>query len=492
MTNKLLNSLKEETNYGLTQNGATKHLSTLDKVLDMFAFGGAYRQRTDADCIHLFKKAFEEDKELTLKCLFYLRDCREGTGERRFFRVCIKWLANNYPEIVKLNLENIPFFGRWDDLFVLYETPCKADMIILIKNQLLLDLKSETPSLLGKWMPSEQASSHKTKELAERFRISMGMTKRTYRKMLSTLRKKINIVERLMSENKWNEIDFSKIPSKAGLKYKDAFARRDIVKEKYRNFVTNDSLSFNADVLYPYEIVRKVLNNRYLGADDTERLAINKYWESMKDWIEGKETNTLCVVDTSGSMTLGLGSVRPIDVAISLGIYFGEKAKGPFQNHYISFASRPQLIEIQGIDFFDKVERIYQTNLCDNTNIERVFDLLLRVAIGNNLTQSDLPERIIVISDMEFDAGTNKSYSQSCTLMEGIAKEWEERGYKLPDLVYWNVNSHEDNIPDLRPGVSFVSGCSPSIFSTIMTGKTGYDLMMEVLNKERYSVIRIR
>lgn len=493
--NKLLDSLKEETNYGLTQNGAVKHLSTLNKVLDMFAFGGAYRNRSEVDCIHLFKEAFEEDPELALKCLFYLRDCRGGQGERRFFRVCLKWLANNYPEVVKLNIENVSLFGRWDDLFVLNETRCRKEMIDFIKSQLVLDVNSKTPSLLGKWMPSEQASSYKTKQLAEEFRLALGMTNRTYRKMLSELRSRINIVEKLMSEGKWNDIEFDKIPSKAGLKYKNAFARHDIIKEKYRSFVTKNETSFNTNVLYPYEIVREALKARYYALDDTERIAVNKYWSDMKDWTEGRESSALCVVDTSGSMTWGnKNGVLPIDVAISLGIYFGERAKGPFQNHYVSFSRDARLIEINGVDFIDKVKRIYDTNICEDTNIKSVFDLLLNTALKNKLPQSELPERIIVISDMEFNDANYDCYScgELRTLMENIAVKWQEHGYRLPDLIYWNVDAKSDNIPDLRPGISFVSGCSPSIFTTIMTGKTGMELMMEILNKERYSVVRIK
>jgi hypothetical protein len=204
------------------------------------------------------------------------------------------------------------------------------------------------------------------------------------------------------------------------------------------------------------------------------------------------------MVDTSGSMSWHENNgATPIDVAISLGLYCAEKANGPFANHYISFSSRPQLIECRGNDFCDKVYRIYQTNLCENTNIEAAFDMLLNTAITNRVPQSDMPKNIVVISDMEFDAARGYNpynrygYNTAAeTLMEGIARKWQVHGYEMPHLIYWNVDARQNNIPMLGNGpISYVSGFSPSIFQTIMTGKTGYDLMMEVLNKERYAVI---
>jgi hypothetical protein len=193
-------------------------------------------------------------------------------------------------------------------------------------------------------------------------------------------------------------------------------------------------------------------------------------------------------------MTCGYGnSIRPIDVAISISLYTAERAKGPFHNHFISFSSRPTLIETTGVDFCDKVYQIYRQNLCENTNIEATFDLVLNTAITNHLSQDDLPETLIVISDMQFDAATNRyGYSSNNTLMENIERKWNNAGYKMPHLVYWNVNAATGggNIPMKdKDGITYVSGASPSIFTQIMTGKTGIQLMYDTLNQARYSVI---
>ena len=318
------------------------------------------------------------------------------------------------------------------------------------------------------------------------------------------LRTRINIVEKLMSENRWDEIEFDKIPSKAGMIYKNAFARRDIIKTKYEKFAKDTTTKVNAKTLYPYEVVKEAIkvmhSNSYysygrnsVALDNVDRLMVNKYWDNLADYFDGASLNALCMVDTSGSMTCGSADVKPIDVAVSLGLYCAEKARGPFAGHYISFSSRPQLIECTGVDFCDKVHRIVSTNLCQNTNIEAAFDMVLNTAIRNHVPQDDMPKNIIVISDMEFDQARDYSvrHQSNTTLMENIARKWQNSGYQMPHLIYWNVNARTNNIPMLgKDAISFVSGFSPSIFQTIMSGKTGYDLMMECLNKERYAVIK--
>lgn len=487
-----LNALKNDTNLTYTENGALTHKTSMNALMDMFAMGAAYRSRSEEDCILLFKNAYMENPEYALKCLFYIADCRGGQGERRFFRVCAKWLANYDTEAMKRNLQYIPEYRRWDDLYCFVGTKLQKDAFNLMKHQLALDMECKTPSLLAKWLKSENTSSQKSRELANLTRIAFGMTHKQYRKTLSILRQRINIVERLMSENRWDEIEFDKIPSRAGLIYKNAFARRDIIKEKYESFAKSETTTVNAKALYPYEVVDKAVKISHVSMDNVDRLMINKYWDNLTDYFNDKTFNGLAVVDTSGSMTWHGGAAAPINVAISLGLYCAERAKGPFAGHYVSFASRPQLIKVEGVDFVDKVKRIYQTNLCDNTNIEATFDMLLNTALNHNMSQEDLPENILIISDMEFDTARGR-YGRSNdtkTLMENIERKWRAYGYQMPKLVFWNVEARQNNIPmTVKDGISFVSGMSPTIFEQLMTGKTAFDLVMEVLNNERYAVI---
>ena len=515
--NTFMNGLKNANNFTLTENGGVTHKSTRSDLLDMFAMGAAMRKRSDADVILMFRKAFAENPAYALKCLFYIRDARGGQGERRFFRVVMKDLATYNTDAAKRNLKFVPEFGRWDDLYIFVGTPLENDALHLMKEQLALDVQCKTPSLLAKWLKSENTSSADSRYLANKTRVYLGMSHKQYRKTLSILRQRINVLERLMSAGKWDEIEFDKIPSRAGMIYKNAFARHDLERAKnenvqtYADFAKDTTKKVNAKVLYPYECVAEAVKAAgcsgygydYFGrrnnvSDDTNRAIVNKYWDNLADYFNGASFNGLAVVDTSASMR-GSDASAPINVAISLGMYCAEKAKGPFAGHYVSFSSRPQLISVEGVDFVDKVYRIYRTNLCENTNIEATFDMLLNTAIANHCAQDDLPQNIIVISDMEFDRGTGYygwnarsiSSSNAETVMEGIAKKWAAHGYTLPHMIYWNVDARQNNIPqDLGNGrVSYVSGMSPSIFSTIMTGKTGYDLMMEKLNSERYAAI---
>lgn len=501
--NKFMNGLQNGANFTYTENGGVTHKTTRSDLLDMFAMGAAMRTRSDDDVKLMFRKAYAENAEYAMKCLFYIRDVRGGQGERRFFRVCMKDLAQSNPIAAKQNLEHIAEFGRWDDLYMFVGTPLEASAFGLMKKQLVLDVQCKTPSLLAKWLKSENTSSADSRHLANKTREFFGMTHKEYRKTLSVLRERINVLERLMSENRWDEIEFDKIPSRAGMIYKNAFARRDIIKAKYEAFAKDETTKVNAKTLYPYECVSAATKGMSgydyrMSMSDIDRAMINKYWANLADYFNGKPFNGMAVVDTSGSMR-GSEASAPINVAISLGMYCAEKAQGPFAGNYISFSSRPQLIAVEGTDFCDKVSRIYRTNLCENTNIEATFDLLLDTAIQNNCSQEDLPQNLIVISDMEFDQATGNggwgrrsglSTSNAETVLEGVARKWAAHKYQMPHLIFWNVQARQANIPMLGNGpISYVSGFSPSIFESILSGKTGYDLMMECLNKERYAVI---
>ena len=500
--NTFMDSLVRTTNFTETENGAVAHKSTLNKIYDMFALGGAYRNRTDEDCILLFKNALEEDETLALKCLFYLRDIRGGQGERRFFRVCFNWLAKNYPEIARRNLVNLAEYGRYDDLYCVVGTSVEKDMFALIKEQLEKDIASMNESekagvsLLAKWLKSENASSKETKMLGNKTRIALGLTHKAYREILSALRTRINIVEKLMSERRFDEIEYSKIPSKAGLIYRNAFAKRDA--ERYKEFMASKETKVNAGVNYPYEMVREVtkhLNHYYWQEDykwtEEERNALQKFWDQQKDYLQGKPCKMMGVIDTSGSMTgARWRTVAPIDVAISIGMYAAERVGGPFKNHFISFASQPQLIEIEGIDFVDKVKRIYDKNLVDNTNLRAAFDLIKNIALQPGVNLDDVPNTLVVVSDMEIDGGSYwRSEATRVTEMESIRNEWKSLGLPMPHLVYWNVNARNNLILD-NSEATYVSGCSPVIFESIISGKSGWDLCYDKLMSERYAQVK--
>lgn len=417
-----------------------------------------------------------------MKIFFFI-----AQGERRFFRVCMKWLASTHTEAARRNLKYIPEFGRWDDLYVFEGTKLHNDAFNLMKEQFMLDLNCKTPSLLAKWLKSENASSYESRRLGEVTAKYFGLTHKQYRKSLATLRTRINIVEKLMSENRWDEIEFDKIPSKAGIIYKNAFARRDMIKAKYEKFAKSEDTKVNASVLNPIDIAEKILGRGYWSTSlsTTDRLMLQKYWDNLKDYYNGKEERGIAVVDVSGSM-----NGQPLNAAVSMGAYIAERGKGPFQNHFITFSNSPKLVEFKGVDITDKFLRARSADWQMNTNIQAVFNLLLRTAQQNQVPQSEMPERIYIFSDMEFDRCTGLYSEEGMnTLLEKIAIQWRNAGYEMPSLIFWNLNARQENIPALGGRFSYISGFSMNMVENILSGKDGYSLMMDKLDSERYSVI---
>lgn len=503
--NTFMNQMIKDDNITYTENGGLTRKTTYSKVLDLFAVGAAYRERSDSDVILLFKNAFEENQSLAMKCLFYIRDILEGQGERRFFRVAFRWLCENYPTAAESNLSNIPAFGRWDDLIYSTEgTPVETAAFNIIKHQLALDIQCQTPSLLAKWLPSINASSVETKRLGRKLANYLNMTEKQYRKILSTLRKKINVLECLMSANRWEEIEFDKIPSKAGIIYKNAFARRDIIAKKYEAFAKNKDTKVNAKALYPHDIAHRVFYDWSIKGetyDSPNRLMLQKYWDNLKDFYNGREENAIAVVDVSGSM---YGT--PMEAAVSMGAYVADKSCGPFANYFITFSEYPQLVKFEGIDIVDKFNKCINADWGMNTNIKAVFDLLLDTAKKEKVKTEDMPQKLYIFSDMEFDEcvtfskpAMNKrgreqfSYASSVeeinSDLENIKKEWAAAGYKFPKVIFWNLNARHTNIPAIGDGFSYVSGFSPSMIDTLFSGKDGYDLMLEKLLSDRYIAV---
>jgi Domain of unknown function (DUF2828) len=482
----MLNHLQNHFNETTTENGAFAYKSTKSDVLDLFSQGGAYRNRTDNEVAQLFSKAFAENPLLALKTLFYLRDVKGGQGERRFFRVALKHLALHNQEALRKNLHLVPEFGRWDDLWVLLDTRLKDDVANLVRIQLVKDKKSDNPSLLAKWMPSENASSYTTKKYAKILREAYGVTPKQYRKLLSQLRKQISLVETKLTEKNYGAIEYDKLPSKAGMIYRNAFLRNDNVR--YTDFL--DKLSsgekkINSSTLYPYEITSKAMG--VYGYNQSEVQLLDGMWNNLPDYIGDNKENSIAVVDVSGSM-----SGRPMEVAISIGLYLAERNEGIFHNNFFTFSERPQLVTVKGTNIVEKVQNMRRADWGYSTNIESVFNQILDVAVTYNVPQEEMIEKLYIISDMQFNQADGNAKAH---LFKRLEKKYAQHGYKLPSLVFWNVDARNDNTPFTMNdfGVQLVSGFSPSIFTTLMSGEvtTPYDLMLEVINSERYAEVTV-
>lgn len=501
-----MDNLKTELNNQTqrTENGAIGFKTTGTALLDLNFAVSSLRNKTEDDIESKYVDAFYEDKLMAVKWLFYLRDREEGMGERRSFRVMLKYLSSNHPEIAKAILSLIPEYGRFDDLFCLIDSTLKYDVVALIKKQLNEDAKNmmenKPISLLAKWMPSIYASSSKTRKLARVFRNEFGMTSEQYRKMLSKLRKYLDVVEVKMSAKEWNKINYSTVPSRANLVYNNAFLRND--EERRRAYLSalergDKNVKINASVLFPHDIVHKYTDGSWRIRIAEKNTAFEELWKALPDFVKEQE-NTLCVADGSGSMTSRVGgtNVTALDVANALVIYFAERSSGQFKDKYITFSENPKLVDFSKAKTLkEKLEIALRHNEVADTNIEAVFDLILKTAIKNNMTQDELPQNILILSDMEFNscAVTNARYGRpNKTLFNTFAKKYANHGYKLPRLVFWNICSRTGTIPvkqnDL--GVALVSGFSPAIVKMVLSNSIDpYECLLEQLNTERYQPV---
>lgn len=498
--NEVQKTLNNKYNYSITENRALGFRTTGKELLDLNFQVASLRGASEVDITNRFMRAFYEDQMLAMKWLFYSRDVRGGLGERRLFRIVVSYLIKNQPEIAEAIIKLIPEYGRFDDLMIYVHTESFNRMLLVIRNQLKQDLMNyanDKPiSLLCKWLPSINTSSVDSVGKARIIARALGMDDRTYRKTLSELRAYIKIVEADMSAGRWGAIDYASVPSKANLLYKNAFIKHD--KERREDFlqkVEKGEAKINAGVLYPHDIV-----HQYVEIADIWNMTLKKkdqtleeLWKALPNLIKDDDS-TIVVADGSGSMMSRLGgdtSVLAIEVANALAIYFAEKCEGEFKNKYITFSNRPQLVDFsKATTLRDKIQIALMHDEVENTNIKAVFELILKTAINAQMSQRELPKNILIISDMEFDScGGNRLNSR---LFETITQNYAEAGYKIPRLIFWNVNSRTKTIPVIENdlGVALVSGFSVNIVKMVMSNKTDpYEILLETLNSERYNAI---
>ena len=487
-----------EDNVSVTENGALGYKTTGKNLLDLNFAITSLRNETENGIWDRFLAAYNENPDLALAWLFFARDPRGGTGERRLFRVIFPRFSSRNPSVAVNLLKFIPEYGRWDDLIhVIDKTGSKIvreAALKLLCDQLAKDIadaaEGKPISLAAKWLPSENSSSRDTKRLAKLLRAAFDMTPRKYRRTLSALRRHIDVVERKMSANEWQDINYQGVPSKAMLNYRKAFLNHDEDGfQAYLEAVKSGEAKIHSGTLFPHEIYHAYPKG---GLDET----LEAQWKALPNTVP-PDKGTLVVVDGSGSMTDRVSAnatVSCLDVSRSLGIYFAERLTGPYKDHFITFSSHPEMVYLHpNLSLMGKIDIMRQHNDCSNTNIEKVFDLVLKTAVKHRLSQSELPANILVISDMEFDDVANHRWDGTPrvdqTLFNQLADRYEQAGYKLPRLAFWNVCSRTGTIPLIENelGVALVSGFSPSIADMVMSGKLDpWECLVDKLTSERY------
>jgi hypothetical protein len=498
------------TNLTYTENLALTYRSTLDPLLDFYYHAAAKRvtrpsDPNAADVLALFRKAYQANPVLAAVALFHLRDVRGGKGERTAARLCFDWLRDNHPDAFAKLIPLLPEYGRWDDVLAYHDHPVVRDLVI---SQLRADLTDDKPSLLAKWMPSNQArkwmpsnqaSNRDRRKLADAWRDVIFTTpdgkpikrhSQQYRLLLSNLRARLKIVERQMSAQQWGEINYPAVPSQAMLKYRSAFKRHDPERyEQYLQRAQAGEAKMNTATLAPYQIVHAIMKAKPEAGEDA---AIEALWKNLPDYTQGKVG--LVVADVSGSMysdKLPGSSARPVDASIALAIYYAQRNQGPWGGLVVTFSQVPQFInitpEMSLRQAVDAIVKNPHNGL--NTDFQAIFRLLLNKANELQVPPEQMPSAIWVISDMEFDeAGENT------TNLDAVRAQYQQSGYPMPALIFWNVASRHMQTPALAEdqGVVLISGFSARAFQAALENKTitPYEAMMSVLLSERYQPVR--
>lgn len=500
-TNSFANAARTNSTHTYTENGAQALNTTSDARLDLFSVIGALRSADDNRLISLFENAYADDQLFATKILFYARDIRGGLGERETFRRLLKYLAHRHPEALSSNLDLIGFYGRWDDLYSFIDTPLEDEMWLTMHRQWQLDIQAmkegKAVSLLGKWVKTADASSEKTRKLGILTAQKLGLSVYDYKRQYRALRKHIGVIEQLMSQNRWDEIKYPEVPSRAMTLYRNAFKRHD--EDRFAGYlekVGTGEEKIHSGALYPYDLVKKYLTGYGIGG----RLdpVVEAQWEQMKkDYGETLES-AIVISDTSGSMFCD--NNMPIASSLALGLLFASCNQGPYHNLFMEFSSRSDFIQVKGETLLDQLRNMmHDANWGQSTNLERAFSKILEVAVENDIRPEDMPKALVVISDMEIDVGTWTYRSDngwsSWSFHDRMTRLFAKHGYSMPTVIYWNVDSRHDvyHADADRPGCILVSGHSASSFKQVLkcVNMTPIDAMEEIINSERYQPVTI-
>lgn len=449
-------------NQTLTENGAEAFESSLNKNLDLFFRIGASRGR---DLSADFVAAYKENANLATRILLWSRDVRGGAGERQQFRNLVSTLINRDPMVASRVLRKVPEVGRWDDLMTFMGTPLQSEAVDLWTSAIV-----RGDGLAAKWAP------RKDKKGAAPLRRALGMSEKAWRHKVVSL---TDVVEQKMCANKWTDIEYGKVPSVASARYQRAFSKHD--PEGYMEYkfaLESGEAKINAGAVYPHDIINSLRNG--------DKDVANAQWKALPNYLEGSSEQFLPMIDVSGSMSRWVsGSVTAMDVAVSLGMYIAERNESVFKDQFITFSATPEFQTIKGTKLAQRHQSIVRSDWGFNTNVEAAFKLILDAAVKHNLPQEDMPTKLLVLSDMQFD-----SYSvEGATAFGMVRKHYKDAGYEMPQLVWWNLDDRRSNIPvtENSEGNALVSGFSPSIMKSLLKGKlTPVNVLLDTVTVERY------
>jgi len=461
-----------------TENGMKARQSTANALTDLFFKIGAMRGQ---NVIPAWTAARVQDAGLAARIALWARDVRGGAGERKIFRDILVDLANTDQVRASDVMRKVPELGRWDDLLVLVGTPMEEQAFFMIQCAL-----EDNMGLCAKWMPRQGP-------VAAKLRNYLGWTPKFYRKRLVELTK---VVETQMCAKDWDNINFNHVPSVASARYKKAFSRHT---EKYKEWaaalVSKDpevakEVKVNAGAVYPYDVLKGMIGHYRSNYNQDNLNHILAQWEALPNYVG--DANVLPIVDVSGSMTSPAGGynsksgVTCLDVSVSLGLYLADKNKGKFKDTFLTFSGKPELLNLEG-NILDKAKQMVDSKWEMNTNLHAAIEKILQVAIEGNVPQEEMPQTLLILSDMQFD----QCARYDDTAMQMIARKYADAGYSMPNIVFWNLSAH-DNVPAKFDdnGVALVSGFSPAIVKGVLAADldnfTPEAIMLKTIMSDRY------
>jgi len=457
-----------------TANGMKARKSTAKATVDLFYNIGASRGK---DITREFTAAYVENSDVALRIAQWARDVRGGAGERQLFRDILVHLEKRDPDAALALLKKIPEVGRWDDIFVFQDPVLKSAAYTMLGDAL-----RERNGLAAKWTPRKG-------KIAAEVRAFFGMTPKQYRKSLVALTK---VVETQMCAGDWDNINFSHVPSVASRIYKKAFNRHTPAFAEYvAKLVSGDkTVKVNANAIFPHDVLKGVITAYGPSKlDKTETDHVIAQWDSLPNYVG--DASIMPIVDVSGSMSCPAGkntNVTCMDVSISLGLYLADKNKGVFKDTFLTFSDKPQLVTLKG-NIVDKVAQMSKSDWNMSTNLHAAMDKILSVAVKGSVPASDMPAMLLILSDMQF----NQCARYDDSAMQMIERKFEDAGYSVPQIVFWNLNS-SDNVPVAadKSGAALVSGFSPSIMTSLLAADldqfTPEGIMLKTVMSDRYAL----
>lgn len=468
------------------------------ELLNFFSKSVFIRNASKDEIIDIFKRAFEKSPKEAIKILFYIRDKEEGLGERRAFRAIINYLGSFNSDALRENLFLIPYYGRWDDLYSLFNTKLEEDVVSIINDKLLEDIKSDNPSTLAKWLKSENTSSSQSRELGRKTRVLLKLTSKEYRKILSKLRKKLNLVECSMSNKDWENIQYGNITLNSIKKYKEAFLRHDTVRFKeyremnrsflvYRKILRDESLLSES---FPYDLVEKLVNSEEMPST-----------YEFRDYIEKEEGDMLVSIGISQRNLLSNNSMGALCGGVGTALYLLSFNKGRYKDYIITMKPKPNFKKVIKKSLEEEVETIIKASLCNEINVEGALDLILFAAIKHDINKEEIPKRVLFITDASIKVSmlsrVNEKevpYFINAEEFERIKDKWKMANLDIPELIFWAIDKKRENSTIFKydDNFTFAFGYSNEVFVSILNGRntSTKDLLNKILESDRYNKIK--